>query len=85
MNDEKNDKVEGINYAHGLSQERLTPDQVKIETARYIVEKSAEMIIMANRAGLTRLSGRLSQAHAAAEGLVERATHQMSTPSKDAD
>ena len=84
MNDEKNDKVDGINYAQGLSEQRLTPDQVEIETARYIVEKAAEMIIMANRAGLTRLSQRLSEAHAAASGVVKRATHHVATPTKDA-
>ena len=79
-----NDKVGGINHAQVLSEQRLTADQLETETALYIVEKSAEMIIMANRVGLTRLSQRLSEAHDAATRVVERATHLGAKPSTDA-
>jgi len=84
MNDDMNDKVGGINHAQVLSEQRLTADQLETETALYIVEKSAEMIIMANRVGLTRLSQRLSEAHDAATRVVERATDQGAKPSTDA-
>ena len=85
MNDEKNDKVGGINYAQVLSEQGLPADQLEAQTARDIVEKSAEMIIMANRVGLTRLSQRLTEAHDAATRVVERATHHGAKPSTDAD
>lgn len=85
MSDNKNDKFGGINYDQVLSEQRLTADQLETETARYIVEKSAEMIIMANRVGLARLSQRLSEAHDAATRVVERATHHGAKPSTDAN
>lgn len=76
MDDDKNNTSSEINYGQVLSEQRLTADPVEIETARYIIEKSAEMVVMANRVGLNRLSQLLSEAHAAAEGVVERASHQ---------
>ena len=85
MNNNKNGGNKGINDGRVLSEQRLTADPVEIETARYIIEKSAEMVIMANSVGLNRLSQLLSQAHAAAEGVVERTAHHSSTPSKDAN
>ena len=75
-NDNKNGGNKGINDGRVLSEQRLISDPVETETARYIIEKSAEMVVMANRVGLNRLSQLLSEAHAAAEGVVERASHQ---------
>ena len=45
---------------------------IETQTARYIAELSAEMVIMANHAGLNHLAYFLSMAHAEAEDAAER-------------
>ena len=61
------------------SVKRSSPSQPpQAETAAYIATMSAEMSLMASRAGLDLVAHFLSMAHAEAEDEVERASHQRS-------
>ena len=77
MNNNNNNNNDNVAYKEIVdkqivSEPPLIAHPIEIETARYIAELSAEMVIMANRAGLDLVAYFLSMAHAEAEDAVER-------------